>query len=105
MWELVQEASQIDLLIRHDVVPVTTSARRRDDVLVEWERNKDDDDKEIDRGANSAHTFGSTYRSASLTLQVAYQVPTNISTCLTLDMSRPLRPAFIHTLPSHLIKA
>ncbi|QSZ32663.1 hypothetical protein DSL72_002242 [Monilinia vaccinii-corymbosi] len=58
MRELVQEPPMLHLgHFAHDI-PIPTAARRGHDILVEGKRDEDDDDEQVDDGADGAHRLG-----------------------------------------------
>lgn len=59
MGEAMQEASLVgvlDLDLNHHI-SIPASTRRRNDILVKWKRDKDDDSDEIHGSAHRAHAF------------------------------------------------
>jgi hypothetical protein len=55
MGEPVQKSARLDQLqLLHDV-SIAAARGCGDDVLVEWPRDEDDEDKQIDHGAHCTH--------------------------------------------------
>lgn len=58
MREPMQEPTLVDVMhFKHDV-PISASARGRDNILVKGKGDKYDDDDEVDGGAHGAHALG-----------------------------------------------
>lgn len=58
MREAMQEASLLNMFDMQDDVAVASTAGRGDNVLVKGKRDEDNNDKEVDGGADSTHAFG-----------------------------------------------
>jgi hypothetical protein len=56
--ELVQQPAHLHLFRHFHDISITSAGSRCYDVLVEWPRDKYDDNEEIDHGAHGAHSFG-----------------------------------------------
>lgn len=58
MWELVQQSPLLNEFDVHNHIPVSTTTSSDDNILIEREGCKDDDDQKIDDGADSTHALG-----------------------------------------------
>ena len=58
VWESAQEPPRLDVLDLDDEIPVAAAGRGGHDVLIEREGDEDDDDEEVDHGADGTHRLG-----------------------------------------------
>lgn len=57
MWKLVQKAAFIDMLCLQNDISIAASTRSGNNILEESGRNEEDDDKQVNNGANGAGAF------------------------------------------------